>query len=92
MAISHGISLSHRSCNPHLILLFVSSDLGSFGFDSCDSGSGKFTSLADQTEFLKTLIGETDASLLHTLALCASVHLDPLETSMHEPSEYPYLW
>lgn len=48
----------------------------------------------DQTEFLKTVFeepDETDDSLLHTLALCASVHLDPLETPQHGPSEYPYL-
>lgn len=91
MIIFHSISLSHRSCNPHLILFFVSSDLGSFGFDSFDFGSGRFTSLANHTGALKTLFEETDDSLLHTLALCGSVHLDPLETSRHDPSGYPYL-
>lgn len=89
MITSHSTSLFHRSCNPHLILFFCSSDLGSWAFEF---GSGKFTSLGNQTEFLKTLFEETDDSLLHTLALCGSVHLDPLETSKHEPSEYPYLW
>jgi len=54
-------------------------------------GHGKFTTIADQTEFLKTVFEESDDSLVHTLALCGAVHLVPLETSGDEPSEYPYL-
>ena len=92
MIIYHSISLSRQSCNPHLILFFISSDLGSMGFDSFDFASGTFTSIANHTGFLKALFEENDDSLLHTLALCGSVHLDPLETSQHEPSEYSYLW
>ena len=65
--------------------------LRSSDFDFLGFGSGKYTTLANQIEFLRTVFGETDDSLLHTLALCASVHLDPLETSRHEPGEYPYL-
>ena len=63
----------------------------SSALDPLDFGGGKFTTLANQIESLKTVFEATDDSLLHTLALCASVHLDPLETSGHEPSEYPYL-
>ena len=60
-------------------------------FDLFDFGSRKFTTLAKQIEFLRTVFEEKDDSVLHTLALCASVHLDPLETSRHEPGEYLYL-
>jgi len=42
-------------------------------------------------ELLKTVFEESDESLLHVLALCGSVHLDPLETLECEASEYPCL-
>jgi hypothetical protein len=66
-------SLPHWSCEPHLIPLSYS----------------KFTSLEDQFDFLGMVFEEHDDSLLHILALCGSVHLDPLETSPYEPGEFP---
>ena len=49
---------------------------------------GKYTTLANQTAFLRMVFDESDESLLHNLALCGSVHLIPVESSEYEPSEY----
>ena len=77
MFIPSGWSLSQRSCESRLILVFRASVAGD-----------KFTTIADQTVFLRTAFEETDESLLNLLALCASVHLVPLEISIYGPGKY----